>query len=63
MCDRVLHAGKVDKLALGLILGLSLAWFATWAPAAEVDADLLLRGGAIHDGSGAEPVVGDVAKL
>ncbi|NQT17490.1 MAG: D-aminoacylase, partial [Planctomycetes bacterium] len=44
-----------------MILGLSLARFAAPAPAAAVDADLLLRGGTIHDGSGAEPVVGDVA--
>jgi len=61
MCDHVRHAGKVDGLLVGLILGLSLARFATPAPAAAVDADLLLRGGTIHDGSGAEPVVGDVA--
>lgn len=29
--------------------------------AAPMDANLLLRGGTIHDGSGAEPLVGDVA--
>ncbi len=61
MCDHVRHAGKVDRLLVGLILGLGLAGFATAAPADAVDADLLLRGGTIHDGSGAEPVVGDVA--
>ena len=61
MCDHVRHAGKVGRLLVGLILGLSLARFATLAPAAVVDADLLLRGGTIHDGSGAEAVVGDVA--
>ena len=61
MCDHVRHTGKVDRLPVGLILGLSLAMLATAAPAAVVDADLLLRGGTIHDGSGAEPVVGDVA--
>jgi N-acyl-D-aspartate/D-glutamate deacylase len=44
-----------------LILGLSPATLATPAPAAPLDADLLLCGGTIHDGSGAEPVVGDVA--
>jgi len=61
MCDHVRHAVKVDRLLVGLILGLSLARFATSAPAAPVDADLLLRGGTIHDGSGAESMVGDVA--
>ena len=61
MCDRICPVGKVGGLLLGLILGLCLASSATPAPAANVDADLLLCGGAIHDGSGAEPVVGDVA--
>lgn len=61
MGTRILHAGKGDGLLVGLILGLSLARLATPAPAATVDADLLLRGGAIHDGSGADPQVGDVA--
>ncbi len=57
------RTGQVGRLLVGLILGLSVspAGLATPAPAAAVDADLLLRGGAIHDGSGAEPVVGDVA--
>jgi len=57
----VRQAARVDRLLAGLILGLSLARFATSAPAADVDADLLLCGGTIHDGSGAEPRVGDVA--
>ena len=61
MRDHVRHSGKVDRLMVGLILGLSLAGFATPVPAAPLDADLLLRGGTIHDGSGTEPVVGDVA--
>ncbi len=61
MCDHARHAGKVDRLLIGLILGLILARFAILARAAEVDADLLLCGGTIHDGSGAESVVGDVA--
>lgn len=59
MCDHVRHAVKVDTVLLGLML--SLAGFAPTATAAAVDADLLLRGGTIHDGSGTEPVVGDVA--
>jgi hypothetical protein len=61
MCDHVRHTEKVDRLLVGLILSLSPAMLATPAPAAAVDADLLFRGGTIHDGSGAEPVVGDVA--
>jgi N-acyl-D-aspartate/D-glutamate deacylase len=44
-----------------LIVVVSLAWFAGSVPAAPLDADLLLRGGTIHDGSGAEPMLGDVA--
>jgi len=43
------------------IVGLTLAMLAAPAPAEPLDADLLLRGGTIYDGSGAEPVVGDVA--
>jgi len=43
------------------MLGLTAVVFATSAVAAPVDADVLLRGGTIHDGSGAKPVVGDVA--
>ncbi|NUQ61184.1 MAG: D-aminoacylase [Pirellulales bacterium] len=43
------------------ILGLGLAVLAAPAPAAPLDADLLLQGGTIHDGSGAEPAVADVA--
>ena len=61
MCDHVRHVGKVGPLLPRVILGLSLLMLTTPAPAAAVDADLLLRGGTIHDGSGAEPVVGDVA--
>ncbi len=48
--------GKV-ALVFGLALGLALALPAAAAP---LDADLLLRGASIHDGSGA-PAVGDVA--
>jgi hypothetical protein len=44
-----------------VILGLGLAMLAAPVPAAPLDADLLLRGGTIHDGSRAAPVVGDVA--
>ncbi len=43
------------------ILGLSLATVAASAAAEPLDADLLLRGGTIYDGSGADPAVGDVA--
>jgi len=52
---------KVDTFLLGLILELILAMLAPPAPAAPSDADLLLRGGTICDGSGAEAAVGDVA--
>ncbi|HUT57606.1 MAG TPA: D-aminoacylase [Phycisphaerae bacterium] len=59
--------GANERISLGLTLlpcwmvGLTLAMLTASAPAAPLDADLLLRGGTIHDGSGAEPVVGDVA--
>ena len=43
------------------IAGVSLTMFAASVAAQSLDADLLLRGGTIYDGSGAEPVVGDVA--
>ena len=61
MCDHVRHARRVGSALLALILGLSPAMPGARASAAAVDADLLLRGGTIHDGSGGEPVVGDVA--
>ena len=59
MRDHARWLGKVGALVFGLALGLALALPA--APAAPLDADLLLRGGTIHDGSGAAPAVGDVA--
>lgn len=56
-CDR---ARWID--VVGAILGwLAIAMSAASAGAAAVDADLLLRSGTIHDGSGASAVVGDVA--
>ena len=59
MCDHLRHIGMVERVLFGAIL--CLASLAVPASAADVDADLLLRGGTIYDGSGAEPVVGDVA--
>ena len=61
MCEHVVRTGAIGAILAFLIVGLGLAVLAAPAPAAAVDADLLLRGGTIHDGSGAEPVVGDVA--
>ena len=61
MRDDVRNTGKIGSIVIVLIVGLSFAWLAAPAPAAAVDADLLLRSGTIHDGSGAEPMVGDVA--
>jgi N-acyl-D-amino-acid deacylase len=61
MSDHVRLAGKVHAALVLFILGASLAMLATRGLAAAVDADLLLRGGTICDGSGGEPVVGDVA--
>lgn len=52
------HARRSGILVL-LLVGLAL--FATPARSAPIDADLLLRGGTIYDGSGAAPSVGDVA--
>lgn len=43
------------------LAALSLAVSVVPISAASVDADLVLQGGTIHDGSGGEPVVGDVA--
>ncbi len=51
----------IGMLVPSLVIGLALATLAPPLPAAAVDADLLLRGGTLHDGSGAEAVVGDVA--
>jgi N-acyl-D-amino-acid deacylase len=50
------HAAKCVAFSLGLCLGLLRL-----AAAAPVDADLLLCGGTLYDGSGAAPTVGDVA--
>jgi len=61
MCDRARRISEIGILLLGLALGPVLAMLAAAAPAAPLDADLLLRGGTIHDGSGADPVAGDVA--
>jgi len=61
MCVHVRRIGKTGTLLPWVILGLSLAMLAAPVPAAPLDADLVLRGGTIHDGSGAAPVVGDVA--
>ncbi len=57
MCNPVRSTGKVAAF----VFCLSLVMLTTAAPAAPLDADVLLRGGTIHDGSGAAPVVGDVA--
>lgn len=48
------------RLHISLLIVLSLSSFAAAADG-PVDADLLLAGGTIHDGSGEAPVVGDVA--
>ena len=61
MINHVRRTGKIDALLYNVVLGISLATLAVPALAAPVDADLLLLGGTIHDGSGAKPVVGDVA--
>jgi N-acyl-D-aspartate/D-glutamate deacylase len=51
------------KTHFGFVVIALLALLSMPAPlrAESVDADLVLRGGTIHDGSGAAPVVGDVA--
>jgi len=58
-----MKASRSGALAvlLGVVACCAPGLSAAGEPAAAVDADLLLRGGTIHDGSGAEPVVGDVA--
>ena len=61
MRDHTWRTGKVGVLLSLLSLGLNLATFAASSPTPPVDADLLLREGTIHDGSGAKPAVGDVA--
>jgi N-acyl-D-aspartate/D-glutamate deacylase len=60
MAVHVHRMGWVTPLLLGLSLGL-VAMLAGPGLAAPVDADLLLRGGTIHDGSGRGSIVGDVA--
>ncbi len=45
---------------LTLLLLFSLAALGQALPAAALGGDLVLRGGAIHDGSGGEPLAGDV---
>ncbi|MCX6906770.1 MAG: D-aminoacylase, partial [Verrucomicrobia bacterium] len=55
MRDQIQRASRVGALLV------SLTALAASAQAAPVDADLLFHGGTIHDGSGAKPVVGDVA--
>ena len=60
MRNHLRPTGKVGTLRFGLVFGMLMAALATSALAAPVDADLLLRGGTVHDGSGAKPVVGDV---
>src|SRR5690242_17783313 len=50
------------RLAACLLIGLFPVLAPIVAlPAEPVDADVVLRGGILHDGSGAEPVVGDLA--
>ncbi|MGE5195265.1 MAG: N-acyl-D-amino-acid deacylase family protein [Deltaproteobacteria bacterium] len=51
------------NIRLALIPAILLAFLSLAVPlrAEPVDADLVLRGGMLHDGSGAAPVVGDVA--
>ena len=61
MCNGARRTNEFGVFLRRVLLALSLAMLATPALAAGVEADLLLRGGTIHDGSGAEPVVGDVA--
>jgi N-acyl-D-aspartate/D-glutamate deacylase len=54
----------VEQIVMRMIVSLVIACcVSSSAPAANgpVNADLLLVGGSIHDGSGAEPIVGDVA--
>lgn len=61
MRDDTWHATATGAVFRILILAVILAMLVAKASAAPVDADLLLQVGTIHDGSGAEPVVGDVA--
>lgn len=61
MNDRARCPGGLRGALSRWIAGLGLAMLAASAPAAPLDADLLLRGGTVYDGSGAEPVVADVA--
>lgn len=61
MSDHLRSTGQAQIFLPCCILGLSLATLAASAPAQPIDADLLLRGGTIYDGSGTDPVVGDVA--
>ncbi|MDD4870590.1 MAG: D-aminoacylase [Kiritimatiellae bacterium] len=61
MRDHIRHTEKIGTFLSRMIVGFILAMFAIPASAVPVDADLLLCGGTIHDGSGAKPVVGDVA--
>ena len=55
------YTGRIGMFVHSLLLGLGLAMLAMRAPGAPVDADLLLRGGTIYDGSGSDGVIGDVA--
>lgn len=64
MVEMTRPAGKLNHPLWGIILGLGLLRCGLPGPglcAEPVDADVLLRGGTLYDGSGSPPVVGDVA--
>lgn len=56
-----LNRGATHRPVLTLVVALLLALSVRWGHAAPVDADVVLAGGTIIDGSGSEGFVGDVA--
>lgn len=61
MRDHVRKTGKAVAFLWGLVPVLLLTLLTLPVSAAPIDADLLLRGGTLCDGSGAATVIGDVA--
>ncbi len=54
------NSARVIRLLLGLVAGVLLAAGGDSRPAQVLAADLVIRGGTIYDGSGKEPMVGNV---